>query len=454
MNTHDYYCNDQSAVGTQSQPGTFARTNGGKDGPTQPAQDEIHNRKEDDMIQQLHIEQTLLSFKGEMHAKSERHKLRVLLVALTVLLATQLTGFGQQPNSGPELPNSPMSAKAQELLKGRWDDSSFSRGVAILKDRNESPRSRMATLEFLHTQRGRLNREQMGQALDQITIIAKDRAEHPALSARAVRAMANLTLTMEENKHLTRIEAKKEGAFLAEAAQDSTLDPLYRANVINALGVLKIDEAAPVLRKLLKDPDNANRPDIARPACLSLWRIEGKAAAAAATEILQTTKDPSVFGTAAFTLGQIKEPNSVAALVRNFHRFPDSGSCDTALAEMDDVILEVLRNPNHANLAEAIRATRYLWKDGQSDHYVPLLQQLVTTAPAEARLTALDRLLECASTLDFAKEKQQLATILPLISNQPEMDKYVQRIQQRMSATVLTPAETTAPTPSIQEKGN
>jgi hypothetical protein len=259
---------------------------------------------------------------------------------------------------------------------------------------------------------------------------------------------------MEENGHLTRLQAKKESAFLEGVAKDTARDPFLRANAINALGILKIDEAAPTIRGMLKDRVNLNDPYVARPACLALWRIEGEKSLTAERDILQSTEEVSVYGTAAFALGQIKVPESMAALVNSASRFPDSGSCDAALVEMEGVVLQVLGTPDHANLIQAIGATRHLWKDGQSDHYIPLLRQLLSTAQLEGKKAALDRLLDYAGTLDFQMEKALLETTLPLIAKQPELDGYRERIQQRLSATVVAPTGATVPTPSQSPRGN
>lgn len=353
-------------------------------------------------------------------------------------------------------PEFTVSLKASTWLSRKWDASSFRDGVTLLQNRTETIGSRAAALEELHVERGRLAPEEMRELLNEARLIATDRTESPLLSAHATRVMANMALTLEEKNLMTHEEAEKDASFLLEVAQDPARDLLFRAQAINGLGLLKVTTASPALRALLKDAASVNKPEIARPSCLALWRIEGNGALIPITEAMQTTTDATVFGMAAFTLGQIKEPESVAALVQNLGRFPNSGSCDAALVEMEDVILGVLRDPNHPDLAEAIRATRHLWKEGQSASYVPLLQQLLKTAPAEARRTALDRLLEYAGTLEFAKEKQELAAILTLISDQPQMDEYVQRIQRRVSATVLTPTRIgrTVPTPAASEGGN
>ncbi len=143
---------------------------------------------------------------------------------------------------------------------------------------------------------------------------------------------------------------------------------------------------------------NLNRPEIARCACLALQQVDGLSAVTPIKGILNTTQDASIFGTAAFTLGQIGAPESMAALVETDSRFTTSGSCDAVLVDMEDVILATLNDPNQPNLIPAISATQHLWRDGQRERYVPLLRTLLATAPLAARKAALERLIEAAAS--------------------------------------------------------
>jgi len=310
-------------------------------------------------------------------------------------------------------------------------------------------------MEVLHENRRKLNRAEMGRFLAEVTSVAKDTAADEALSALAVRTMGNLALTMEELGQISPAEAKKEARFLMEAATNSQRSIHFQASAINSLGILKIAEASPLLHGMLGERASMNVPEISRPACLSLMRIEGERAVPTLADVLRKTTDSRVFGTAAFALGQIKNSESMVALVENLERFPDSGSCDASLVGMEEVISNVLKSPDDPNLIYAVRATRHQWRDGQRERYVPLLRRLLTTAPKEVRKVSLDRLLEEASKLELEHEKQELAPILEAIINQPELGEYHERIRRRLSATVLTPvAGDSVPVPTVREGGN
>ena len=124
---------------------------------------------------------------------------------------------------------------------------------------------------------------------------------------------------------------------------------------------------------------------------------------------------------------------------RDLGRFPRSGSCDAALVDMDDVIIGMLKNPKDENLTAAVRASRYLWREGQRETYTPLLRNLLSCAPLAARKAAAERLLETASSLDFQSEKRELALVSAAIGNQAELQEYQQQIQSRLSAGVVAP---------------
>jgi len=357
------------------------------------------------------------------------------------LLIFEFSAIAQnQPSPTNALFNASLiSPRAQALINQTWTNTSFAEGIAVLADRNETKESRALAMEVLQANRKKLNSTEMSQLLSETTAVAKDKTADEILSAEAVRTMGNVALTMKELGQISEAESKKEAPFLMEATTNAQRGLQFRASAINSVGILKIKDASPLLRNILESTSSLNDPEISRPACLSLMRIDGELAVPTLRQVLQTTADPTVYGTAAFAIGQTKKTDSMIALMENQERFPDSGSCDAALVDLDGVILNVLTNAADPNLIYAIGATKHLWRDGQRERYTPLLEQLLTTAPPEARKAALDRLIEEASTLEFDQEKQQLSEILAKIRDQPELADYSERIESRLSATILQP---------------
>ena len=369
-----------------------------------------------------------------------RRCLKPLTLVFPLLIAAFSAIAQNQPSPMKALSNASLiSPRAQVLVNQTWTNTSFAEGIAVLADRNETKESRALAMEVLQSNRRKLNSTEMSQLLNETTAIAKDKTADEILSAEAVRTMGNVALTMKELGQISEAESKKETPFLMEAMTNVQNGLQFRSSAINSLGILKIKDASPLVRKMLESTSSLNSPEISRPACLSLMRIDGELAVPTLRQALRTTADPTVFGTAAFAIGQIKKPDSLVALMENQERFPDSGSCGAALVDLDEVILNVLTNAADTNLLYAIRATKYLWRDGQRERYIPLLQRLLTTAPLEARKSALDRLIEEASTLEFEQEKHQLSEMLSQIRDQPELADYRERIERRLSATILHP---------------
>ena len=296
-------------------------------------------------------------------------------------------------------------------------------------------------MEVLLANRRRLNVAENGRFLHEATMIAKDTRGDEELSSLGVRTMGNLALTMEESGQITASQAKEEGGFLMEGATNTQRGAQFRASAIATLGVLRIAEASPLLRNLLADGQDVNVPEVGRPICLALMRIDGAGAVPSLRDVLRKTIDSQVFGAAAFAIGQIKKTESLVALVENLERFPDSAACDAALVDMEEVILRVLSKPQDPNLIYAIRGTQHLWREGQRERYVPLLRRLLQTSPVEAQRAAVGRLVESAGTLEFEKEKQELAPVLEALQGKGELADYGAAIRARLAAKVVTPVD-------------
>jgi hypothetical protein len=378
---------------------------------------------------------------------------------LTLTFALLLAGFSaiaqDQPSSEKALSNrSLLSPRAQALVNQTRTNTSFAEGIAVLADRNETKESRALAMEVLQANRRKLNSTEMSQLLNETTAVAKDKTADETLSAEAVRTMGNVALTMKELSEISDAESKKETPFLMEAATNAQGSLQFQASAINTLGILDITESSPLLHKILEDNTSMNVPEISRPACLSLMRVDGERAIPTLRRVLQKTTDSGVFGTAAFAIGQIKKPDSLVALVENQERFENSGSCDAVLVDMEDIILDVLKKPNDPNLEYAIRGTRHLWRDGQKERYMPLLKSLITTAPMATRKTAIERYLEAAGQMDFFAEKLMLADVQSAVVSQPELAEYAKRIKNRLSAVLLAPTSGLQQMPTSKKAGN
>lgn len=122
-----------------------------------------------------------------------------------------------------------------------------------------------------------------------------------------------------------------------------------------------------------------------------------------------------------------------------------TNNCDS-ISNMETSIFEILNNPNDAKLTYAIKATKFMWKEGQRTRAIPLLRNLLTTASLENKKSSMDSLLYIIGIMDFETGKQELSKILPLIENQSGLSNYTEQVKQRLSAKLLTPTQTQTPT--------
>ncbi len=311
--------------------------------------------------------------------------------------------------------------------------------MAFLADRDLTERARILIMDKLHSWRRHMGTDDIQRLFAEIEHIADDAAHPAALRACAVGAIATLLVVMREKNILARTQVEAYFPLLARLSQNTEEVPAVRGRAIKALGILGARESAPMMRTILADSGNVNEPHLSRNACLALARIEGSSAVEPIGKVLATTTEKDVFGTAAFALGQLPTTDSLAVLVQHKDRFPDSASPDAALANMESVILDVLREPGNSHALCAIEATRHLWKDGQRERFIPVLLAVAAVAPSEVKRAAVERLIEDARALPLEQEKKQLTAVLPIASVNPVLAECARHIQNRLSAKLLVP---------------
>ena len=339
-----------------------------------------------------------------------------------------------------------ITEQIQTWLRLPLTPPTFAQGIAFLKDQNLSEEARLLVLDRLHSLRRRLAPDQLELLFGETERIAGDATQPEALRARSVSAMATLLVVMQEQNLLARTDVEAHFPFFSQLGQQETAPVAVRGRAIRALGILKADSARDMLRAILAAPDNASEPELIRNTCLALVQVEGATAIEPIGRILASTTDETIFGTAAFALGEIHTSDSLITLLQNKDRFPGSGSPDAVLVNMEDLILVTLQDSSNPNVVFAIKATQHLWKDGQRERYIPLLQAVLASAPLPAQEAAVERLIQDARSLSLEKEQEQLAAILPIISHNSALKEYGNQIQNRLSAKPLFPSAAPIPT--------
>lgn len=252
----------------------------------------------------------------------------------------------------------------------------------------------------------------------------------------------------EEAKEVEEFKISEDEDELIKILVDKNKGLDARMDAARALREMKSTKAIPHYKKIIQEHE-INDQELLRQVVLALVEVNDiKDSIDVVSTLLLDTKSQEVFGTAVYSLGQIKTAEVMSILVKYSYRF-DSGSVGAMLVEMEDVILSVLENPQDENLGHAINATLYLYRDGQRETFLPLLRNLLTSSSIANKKIALDRLIDEASELSFEAEKIELQQILDLIVNQSELSEYTERIQRRLTATLLVPKpDVGTPTPT------
>ncbi len=347
---------------------------------------------------------------------------------------------GGMPREVPE--------KVQSWLKLPPTPEAFSEGIVFLKDADLSEVARLLVLDKLHSWRRHLGSDNIKTLFEQVELISANSAQPSKLRSRALGSMATLLVAMQEQNLVVRTDVETYFPFFMNVSQDKEAPTAVRGGAIRALGILKAGCASEMLAETLNAPENINEPQLVRNASLALVQIQGDGAVKQIGNIMETTTNEAIFGTAAFSLGQIHTPDSLVVLVRTEARFPNSGSTDASLANMEDTILSILRNPDDPNLVSAVKATEHLWKDGQRERYLPLLRSLLASAQLPVKIAVAERLMKTAQSLPPDKRQQELSLILPIVSDNRDLAGYEDKINCIMNGKPLFPsADSVSTTP-------
>lgn len=317
--------------------------------------------------------------------------------------------------------------------------------ASAVQDEPQDVRPRQQALLALLARSKTMQPREMNRHIGELSQIIEDPSEPLSVSIPALHLMSDMLLVMKERGLSKDGVFRDQADMLVDLASDSGRNAHLRGLAIRTLGDLGIEEALPIARDLCANKTVWAEPELIRPACLTLGQLGGKAAIPVLVDILDNASLSSVYGTAAYTLGQFKSEETMVALARCRDRFPGTGSCDVSLEKMDAVIFDVLSQPHHPHVPEAIAATRALYSPEHIDQSMPLLKDILTTGSLFARREALDRILEIIRASEYSVVQRELREVLPLIENQPELRDEAEGIRLRLSAVPLMPVSRTNP---------
>ena len=334
----------------------------------------------------------------------------------------------------------PLQNDSDESPSGSADQgASVGRLVAQLGANTASTKDRAKALQDLFRAKDSLSAEEQLEFWRATRQVAGNPKEDARLRAQAIWVIDGVGMMFQHEKTWDSARVSQECHFLLKVAADESEDLQVRRMGIKALGDLKMAEALPILKALLEDKANLNLPEIARSASIALAELAPEQALKPVGQVLSTTENPSVFGSAAYALGRIKSPEAIPLLVENRLRLGDNLSVDNAIEAASGTVLTILRQPSDPHIIPAIQATRSLWREEQKAEYAPLLRRVLAdkTLPIDARREALKRLIEDADLLALDARKEQISALVPLVQGEGLFSTELDRMRQILGARIL-----------------
>ncbi len=130
--------------------------------------------------------------------------------------------------------------------------------------------------------------------------------------------------------------------------------------------------------------------------------------------------------------------------------------CTSPIRFLEEDIYTILKNPQHPDIMYALKSVHHslgiCYEEGK--RYIPLLKEIIKQGSLGSKKEASDIFIEGASCLagnSLDGEKEFLRNeILPLIKDQPELQSYIDRINQKLSAVKLKGTTSNIKTPTIK----
>lgn len=233
------------------------------------------------------------------------------------------------------------ASQFREWIKESWSTNSFDSGARFAREKDL--RTQALALEKLFSNRQLMSEIELRGFRRMLEEQARAKSDDPYVVAASIRTLAGLLDYLEVKGLVSKADVAPDEELFVSYLGNATLDLQVRGAAIRAVGELRIESGKKYVEELLLDSANINTPEIARNGCLALVKLSNDEAFTPIRGVFERTSDSTVFGTAAFCLGEIRNVDAMSVLEKNISRFPDSESCDAALVKMDAVIPEPLR---------------------------------------------------------------------------------------------------------------
>lgn len=131
---------------------------------------------------------------------------------------------------------------------------------------------------------------------------------------------------------------------------------------IKGLQQLNYQEIIPDLLRIITDKKNINNSPLMKASCVALAFFKSKEALEPLGYILRNTNSESIFASASYALGELREEQSLVYLLENQSRFGD-GYSTASIRKLCDLIWDILSTKDHPLQSYAVEATKYFYQD-------------------------------------------------------------------------------------------
>jgi len=145
--------------------------------------------------------------------------------------------------------------------------------VPLLESKTTPKKERLQALHAMYQAKESLSKPEQLEFWRGTKTVARDKAEDARLRADAIWVLGGLGMMLKHEKTWTQEDVSRECEFLLQTAADTSETLQVRRLSIAALGDLKMKEAVPVVKALLADKANFNRPEIARSSSIALAEL-------------------------------------------------------------------------------------------------------------------------------------------------------------------------------------
>lgn len=299
--------------------------------------------------------------------------------------------------------------------------------LSDIKDPSKDAVYRKFLLESLNDSRKKLTAEDASISTD-LEPMLSDRKTDPDVRLSIARSVPNIIGTMEEAGVSSAPSHQAFSKSLHRILRDANENDFLRSAAISGSADIKNREVIPDLVGLLKDPAIAKKAAIARSACLALGSFRDRGSITTIGNLLATSKDEAIVGSAAFSLEEIGGEDVIPLLVANADRPDGSSYIGVAIRNNEKSLLNIFAGGKEQLLPYAIKGTKYIIDPAK---YLPLLIRLAKQSkdPEIIRL--------CLERITESGDKAQVMEVLNGLPDNPIYHKQYEKAMLILTAVQL-----------------